>query len=367
MSQFKYIDLVLYSLEGQTDVEGIINAQSHSLGYLNYLNNNIETTVIRLCGINKSLTKGNIKYEFIKEKNHKWRLHAKLFYQFRKHKPDAILVHSFMFAWQIIILRIFVGWKTKILVQNHAETPFKSLKYVLQKIAFKLIDVYFLVSFDQADVWIKKGVFDSTKKIKEMMEGSTFFSFKDKEDSKKDINFSGKNLFLWCGSLNTNKDPLTILNAFSAYRKSALDSYLYMIFNSVNLIDEVKQNIEENKLNEHVLLLGQLPHPELEKYYRAADYFILGSHHEGSGFSLCEAMACGCIPIVTNIPSFKKMTSNGECGYLFSPENTEELTSILMNLPKSGKTTLTQKVLHQFERALSFKAIAAILEKEIKN
>jgi glycosyltransferase involved in cell wall biosynthesis len=367
MSKFKYIDLVLFSLEGQTDVEAIIHSQSHSLGYLNYLSSDIETKVIRLCGVNKSLKIDDVNYEFIKEKNHKWRLHVKLFFQLKKHKPDAILVHSFMYAWQIIILRIFLGWETKILVQNHAETPFKSIKYLLQKIAFKLIDTYFLVSLEQARLWIKKGVFDSTEKIREMMEGSTFFTFQNKEESKKNINFPGHNLFLWCGSLNSNKDPLTILNAFSEYVKTAPDSYLYMIFNSVDLINEVKQNIEENKIGDHVLLLGQLPHSELEKYYRAADYFILGSHHEGSGFSLCEAMACGCIPIVTNIPSFKKMTNNGECGFLFSPENTEELTSILMNLSRFDKTTLTQKVLHQFERALSFKAIAAIVEKEIKS
>ncbi len=51
-------------------------------------------------------------------------------------------------------------------------------------------------------------------------------------------------------------------------------------------------------------------------YYNSADYFVLGSHYEGSGFSLVEAMSCGVIPIVTDIPSFRMMTNNGKIGTL---------------------------------------------------
>ena len=58
---------------------------------------------------------------------------------------------------------------------------------------------------------------------------------------------------------------------------------------------------------------------ELEKIYNQHQFFILGSHYEGSGYALLEAMACGCIPIVTNIPSYKFMTNNGDCALLFSP------------------------------------------------
>ena len=50
---------------------------------------------------------------------------------------------------------------------------------------------------------------------------------------------------------------------------------------------------------------------------RAADLFVLGSHREGSGYSLIEALACGLPPIVTDIPSFRSLTGAGVVGALW--------------------------------------------------
>jgi glycosyltransferase involved in cell wall biosynthesis len=367
MKKLKFIDLTLYSLEGETDVEEIINSQVHSLPYLRFIDNEIEKKVIKYCGINKKFEKDGIKYEFIKGKNKKWNMHLSLFYKLKKHKPTAIFIHSFMFAWQIIILRLFVGKKTKIIVQNHAELPFRYPKLIIQKIAAKCIDIYFLVSFEQAPIWIQRKVFDSQKKIREIMEGSTLFTYRNKSDSKKELHFEGDTLFLWCGSLNKNKDPLTILTAFEKYSQVNPTSYLYMVFNSSELINEVKEFIESNSLHQQVILLGRLPYKELEKYYCAADFFLLGSSREGSGFSLCEAMACGCIPIVSNIPSFKKMTDEGKCGFLFTPGDAEGLYRVLMKLPTIDKASFIKKVIDKFNKDLSFQAIASGIEKEIKS
>jgi glycosyltransferase involved in cell wall biosynthesis len=367
MNTLKYIDLTLHSLENQTNVEEILESQIHSLPYLDFIDNTIERKVIKYCGTNKQFEKNGIKYEFIKGENKKWNMHLRLFYKLRKYKPTAIFIHSFMFAWQIIILRLFIGNKTKIVVQNHAELPFRFPKVIFQKIAEKCIDIYFLVSFEQAEIWTQRQLFRSGKKIRELMEGSTLFTYKNKSDSKKELPFTGSTLFLWCGSLNKNKDPLTILTAFKKYSKAHSSAYLYMIFNSSELINEVKEFVESNSLTQQVILLGRLPYKELEKYYRAADFFLLGSYREGSGFSLCEAMACGCIPIVSNIPSFKKMTDDGECGFLFPPGDEKELYKILMNLPTIDKPPLIKKILDKFNKDLSFQAIASTIEKEIKS
>ena len=50
---------------------------------------------------------------------------------------------------------------------------------------------------------------------------------------------------------------------------------------------------------------------------RAADVFVLGSHREGSGYSLIEALACGLPPVVTDIPSFRSLTAAGAVGALW--------------------------------------------------
>ena len=46
-------------------------------------------------------------------------------------------------------------------------------------------------------------------------------------------------------------------------------------------------------------LVGAVPHERMPTFYSAADLFVVGSHHEGSGYSVMEACACGAVPVVT--------------------------------------------------------------------
>src|SRR5438876_111648 len=64
-------------------------------------------------------------------------------------------------------------------------------------------------------------------------------------------------------------------------------------------------------------MLGHVLHFRLAAFYSAADLFVLGSHDEGSGYAVLEACACGASPVVTDIPSFRRMTAGAQsvlCG-----------------------------------------------------
>ena len=45
--------------------------------------------------------------------------------------------------------------------------------------------------------------------------------------------------------------------------------------------------------------------------------FVSGSHSEGSGYALIEAMSAGVVPVVTDIPSFRAIA--GDCGARWPP------------------------------------------------
>ena len=72
-------------------------------------------------------------------------------------------------------------------------------------------------------------------------------------------------------------------------------------------------------LARRVRLVGYVPQEKLPAYYSAADIFVLGSHHEGSGYALIEACACGAVPVVTRIPPFRAITGDGARGALWPP------------------------------------------------
>lgn len=77
-----------------------------------------------------------------------------------------------------------------------------------------------------------------------------------------------------------------------------------------------------------------------------------------SGYALIEAMACGCIPVVTNIPSFKKITANGSAGFLFEPGNIPSLLQVLQHSSSINRLQYTAAVIEHFRKELSFKKIA---------
>ena len=63
--------------------------------------------------------------------------------------------------------------------------------------------------------------------------------------------------------------------------------------------------------------------------YAGADLFVLGSHHEGSGFALIEALASSVVPVVTDIPTFRVLTRNGALGALWAPGDARAFAAAL--------------------------------------
>jgi glycosyltransferase involved in cell wall biosynthesis len=99
-------------------------------------------------------------------------------------------------------------------------------------------------------------------------------------------------------------------------------------------------------------------HSDLLQWYNRAAFVISTSHYEGSGTAVCEAMSCGCIPILTNIPSFRMMTSQAQVGFLFENGNVEALKDRLIKSTQINIEEEQKRVLTHYEQQLSFNAIS---------
>ena len=132
-----------------------------------------------------------------------------------------------------------------------------------------------------------------------------------------------------------------------------------MIYQGDKLLADVKKLInDDTRSMEAIVLVGKVEYPQLQMWYNAADFFISGSHYEGSGIAACEAMSCGCIPVLTNIISFRKMTGPGKCGFLYQPGSTAQLLSALLKTNEMNIEMEKQKTVNQFRNELSFPAVA---------
>jgi glycosyltransferase involved in cell wall biosynthesis len=163
---------------------------------------------------------------------------------------------------------------------------------------------------------------------------------------------------LWVGDLTTNKDPLLTVNAFSKFLKHTPDAQFWMIYSEKKLEQELRDCIALNNVQSSIHLVGRVSHQDLIYWYNSADFIISASHYEGSGIAVCEAMSCGCIPIVTDIPSFRMMTDNERIGLIYPVGNEEVLLQQLQLSISLNRSEEKKKVLDRFFKELSFDANA---------
>jgi glycosyltransferase involved in cell wall biosynthesis len=94
---------------------------------------------------------------------------------------------------------------------------------------------------------------------------------------------------------------------------------------------------------------------------RAADIFVSGSHREGSGYSLIEALACGLPPVVTDIPSFRSLTGAGAVGMLWPPGDSRVLAEALQHVASRAGRAMRAAVRKHFQSELSFDSVGSKL------
>ena len=304
--------------------------------------------------------KGGVKYYF---KRFKSSYSPSPIHQFIKNlEPDVVIVQSFNHPLEVIQLRFSVGKRTKIIIHNHAEQPFTGIKKHIQRLADRYIDAYLFASHNMGLGWVLKGNIGSDDKIHEVMEVSSAFSPMDRKTARQKTGVADGLIFLWVGRLNENKDPLTVLKAFLEFARLKQSARLYMIYHTEELLSEVKELINNSPQKEAVTLIGRVPHQELQYWFSSADIILSASHYEGSGTAVCEAMSCGCMPIVTDIDSFRMITDNGRCGLLYEAGNGRALLDALHQINQIDIAGKQKASLEYFRSNLSFKAIASRIQ-----
>jgi glycosyltransferase involved in cell wall biosynthesis len=304
--------------------------------------------------------KNHVKYYFIRNTGSN-RFPLRIHQLVKNLDADVVLVNGFIFPLQIIQLKMKLGKYAKILVFHRAERPFKGTKRILQHIAAKSVDAFLFTTIALAEKWVKKMIIPKSK-VREVVQASSSFRPKNQEFARQKLHVSGSPVYLWVGRLDQNKDPVTVVKGFIRFLEKQPLARLYMIYQEDKLISQVEREIEGSEIaKDAVIFIGKKHRKELEDWYNAADFIISGSHSEGSGIAVIEAMSCGCIPVLTKIPSFIKLTA-GKCGFLFEADDVDELAEVLEKTVSANLEEEKRKTIAQFEEQLSFKAIASKLQ-----
>jgi glycosyltransferase involved in cell wall biosynthesis len=274
---------------------------------------------------------------------------------------DVVHVNGLAFAARTWRLRRALPSSTAIVVQNHSDTgPMgrAPLQRIVGAIARGAVDAFLFAADEHVDRWRRAGFVGSRQPTYQVMEASTRVAAVERDAARATTGVAGRPALLWVGRLNANKDPLTVLEAFERSVDALPDATLTMIYGADDLLREVRARIEESSvLASRVRLVGPVSHERLPAFYSAADLFVLGSHHEGSGYALIEALACGAVPIVTDIPTFRLLTASGSLGALWSAGDAAACARAIAAVAARKVSDERRRVLDHFARDVSWRAI----------
>jgi glycosyltransferase involved in cell wall biosynthesis len=98
----------------------------------------------------------------------------------------------------------------------------------------------------------------------------------------------------------------------------------------------------ELDIEKEVIFKGRTPNSKVAELLHNANFYISMPITEGVSASLFEAMACGCFPIVTDLPGNRSWIINHENGIL---------------IPSKNYKILAEEIISAFERDIWRKAV----------
>ncbi len=137
---------------------------------------------------------------------------------------------------------------------------------------------------------------------------------------------SGKQYFVYVGSVNPRKNVANILRAFDLFKtQTGSDMKLVIAGAKGWKTSETFDVWERMKFKDEVIFTGRLEETELVQVLAAAQVSLYPSLFEGFGVPPLEAMACGVPVITSNVSSLPEIS--GDAALYVSPENVQDITA----------------------------------------
>ena len=279
--------------------------------------------------------------------------------QLRSGKQTVVHLNGLLYPLQTRWLRGQLPPGCPIVLQHHGSRPWASgFRRSVQRWGLRGVDGFLFAAAGLAEEWIEAGIIPKMALVHEVMETSAVLNYEERPSARAKTGLTGNPIVFWAGNLDQNKDPLTILSAFAMLLQTHPEARLYMAYRHTPLLEEVHRYLAQTpSLGGAVTLLGRIPHEQMADYFNSADLFVQGSTKEGSGIALLECLACGVVPVVTDIPAFQAITGNGQVGALWPIGDAAALVSALRELLARPLPAQSRAARDFFRENWSFEAI----------
>jgi glycosyltransferase involved in cell wall biosynthesis len=269
--------------------------------------------------------------------------------------PDVVHINGLDYSLAIRALARAVGSSCAIAVQDHGGFDPRQLsppRRIWMRWGLRAASALLVATPPQVDEMRGSGLAPPGLRIRDVMEGSTMLRADPSRAPHTPV------ALLWVARLNENKDPLTVLRGFELWAARRPDAALTFVYQDAALERAVREAVASSApLRDRVELAGAVSHDRLQTFYERADLFVVGSHHEGSGYAALEAMACGVVPVLTDIPSFRWLTDEGRVGALWTPGDPHALCAAIEQVATRPLEPQRRAARDRFDASFSWDAI----------
>ena len=143
--------------------------------------------------------------------------------------------------------------------------------------------------------------------------------------------YQDKIVLLYLGAVVHTKGIFDLIEFLSLYQKFKAGKIILHIGGQGD-INHLESLLDKYRMKEHVIIHGWVNTREKENLFQQSDIYILPSYAEGLPMSILEAMAHAKPIIATHVGGIPSLVKNQENGWLFDPNNFNQLNQIFDEL-----------------------------------
>ncbi|MCX8148592.1 glycosyltransferase family 4 protein [Thermaurantimonas aggregans] len=240
---------------------------------------------------------------------------------------------------------LFVNSRLKVVAQQGISDVYPPtllsilFKSFLKKMTYKNVDLIHAWGHVMVPVMLKYSAHPSKIIVKPKGINLNLYTF----NAKKNYDFS----IIVTRSIEEDYRHVDIIEAAKLLRDTYSQSIKITIVGGGSLLNKLEQKVKDYSLTKNIEFKGRISNDHLPQLLRSHSIYLSVPVTEGVSSSLMEAMASGCIPIVTDLPGNRVFITpgyNGELVKVKSPcDIADKIYKVLTNPVKYEKGVLDNR------------------------
>ena len=143
-----------------------------------------------------------------------------------------------------------------------------------------------------------------------------------------------------CRLVRIQKRAHLVPQIISKLNSTIANKFVFNIVGDGECETLIREFVKQNKLEKYVNFYGKIGKSELITMLYTQDIYLNISEFEGTSLTMLEALASGCVPVVTNVSGVEEYIQNGKNGFISEVDNLDEIINNIIFLEKNRNVLL---------------------------